>query len=91
MAAIAPAWRVAVEPDRTPLALVCLRGYSATRQQAFPLVERVGDALGERVVLLSTSTGGTRSTWAASRSHDGSLAALVMISPSFAPRNWCGS
>jgi esterase/lipase len=116
------------EPGRTPLALVYLHGYSATRQEVFPLVERVGDALGanlfftrltghgrdgaamlegsvaawqqdtlealaigraigERVVLLSTSTGGTLSTWAASRSHDDSLAALVMISPNFAPRD----
>lgn len=116
------------EPARTPLALVYLHGYSATRQEVFPLAERVaaalganlfhtrltghgrdgaamlegfvaawqqdtlealaiGSAIGERVVLMSTSTGGTLSTWAASRARDDSLAALVMISPNFAPRD----
>ena len=115
-------------PGRTRLALVYLHGYSATRQEVFPLAERVaaslganlfltrltghgrdgaamlegsvaawqrdarealdiGRVIGERVVLLSTSTGGTLSTWVASRPHDGSLAALVMMSPNFAPRD----
>jgi len=115
-------------PARTPLALVYLHGYSATRQEVAPLPDRVGAALGanvfytrltghgrdgaamlggsaeaweqdalealaigrvigERVVLISTSTGGTLSTWLASREPDGALAALVMISPNFAPRD----
>jgi esterase/lipase len=115
-------------PDRTRLALVYLHGYSATRQEVFPLAERVaaslganlfhprltghgrdgaamlegsvaawqqdalealaiGRVIGERVVLLSTSTGGTLSTWLASRQADATLAALVMISPNFAPRD----
>jgi len=115
-------------PARTPLALVYLHGYSATRQEVAPLPDRVGAALGanvfytrltghgrdgaamlggsaaaweqdalealaigraigERVVLISTSTGGTLSTWLASREPDAALAALVMISPNFAPRD----
>lgn len=123
----AVAWAGGV-PARTPLALVYLHGYSATRQEVFPLAERVaaslganlfltrltghgrdgaamlsgsvaawqadarealriGHVIGERVVLLSTSTGGTLSTWLASRPHDEALAALVMISPNFAPRD----
>ncbi len=104
-----------------------VHGYSATRQEVFPLAERlaaqlganlfhtrltghgrdgaamlegsvaawqedalealgIGRVIGERVVLLSTSTGGTLSTWLASRTHDEALAALVMISPNFAAR-----
>jgi esterase/lipase len=115
-------------PARTPLALVYLHGYSATRQEVFPLAERVaaslganllltrltghgrdgaamlegsvaawqqdalealaiGRVIGGRVVLLSTSTGGTLSTWLASRQADETLAALVMISPNFAARD----
>lgn len=122
----AVAWAGGV-PARTPLALVYLHGYSATRQEVFPLAERlaaqlganlfhtrltghgrdgaamlegsvaawqedalealgIGRVIGERVVLLSTSTGGTLSTWLASRTHDEALAALVMISPNFAAR-----
>ncbi len=122
----AVAWAGGV-PARTPLALVYLHGYSATRQEVFPLAERlaaqlganlfhtrltghgrdgaamlegsvaawqedtlealgIGRVIGERVVLLSTSTGGTLSTWLASRTQDEALAALVMISPNFAAR-----
>ncbi len=122
----AVAWSGGV-PARAPLALVYLHGYSATRQEVFPLAERlaaqlganlfhtrltghgrdgaamlegsvaawqedalealgIGRVIGERVVLLSTSTGGTLSTWLASRTQDEALAALVMISPNFAAR-----
>jgi len=46
----------------------------------------VGERLGDRVVLVGTSTGGTLATWAAAR--DGPrdrLAALVLMSPNFHP------
>lgn len=115
-------------PSRTPLALVYLHGYSATRQEVSPLTEdlaaalganlyltrlsghgrdgeamreataealradarealAIGKAIGERVVLVSTSTGGTLSTWLAAREPEPALAALVMISPNFAARS----
>jgi esterase/lipase len=48
---------------------------------------QIGSIIGERIVLMSTSTGGTLSTWLASVVHESSLAALVMISPNFAPRD----
>ena len=108
--------------DKTPLSLVYLHGFSATRQEIAPVCDRVatqleanlyyarltghgrpgeamGDAtvhdwlqdseealaigqrLGERVVLIGTSTGGTLATWLASRTPD--LASLVLISPNF--------
>ena len=48
----------------------------------------VGAVLGERVVLLGTSTGGTLAVWAAARPEtDGRVAALVVISPNFQPRD----
>jgi esterase/lipase len=48
----------------------------------------VGAALGERVVLVGTSTGGTLAVWAAARSEAaGRVAALAVISPNFHPRD----
>lgn len=44
--------------------------------------------LGERVVLIGTSTGGTLAVWGAGRGRwGGSLAALVLVSPNFGPRD----
>lgn len=46
----------------------------------------VGRALGERVVLMGTSTGGTLAVWAAAREELAEdLAALVLVSPNFHP------
>ena len=48
----------------------------------------VGAVLGERVVLIGTSTGGTLAVWAAARPEtEGRVAALVVISPNFQPRD----
>ena len=48
----------------------------------------VGVVLGERVVLIGTSTGGTLAVWAAARPEtEGRVAALVVISPNFQPRD----
>jgi esterase/lipase len=48
----------------------------------------VGAALGEHVVLVGTSTGGTLAVWAAARPEAaGRVAALAVISPNFHPRD----
>ena len=48
----------------------------------------VGAALGERVVLVGTSTGGTLAVWAAARPEAaGRVAAVAVISPNFHPRD----
>ncbi|MCA8923032.1 MAG: carotenoid biosynthesis protein [Planctomycetes bacterium] len=118
-------WANPAAPARTPLALVYLHGFSATRQETAPLCDevakrlganlyyprlaghgrgaalgeatvnawlndsyeayRIGQRLGERVVLVGTSTGGTLAVWLAAR-PDIDLAALVLISPNFAVR-----
>jgi len=48
----------------------------------------IGRRIGERVVLIGTSTGGTLATWAAARpDFQEGLAALVLLSPNFHPRD----
>ncbi|PTX98512.1 alpha/beta fold hydrolase [Opitutus sp. ER46] len=110
---------------RTPVALVYLHGFTATRQETAPLSDRVaarlganlfytrftghgrpgealGDAtvndwlndgiealeigrrLGERVVVIGTSTGGTVATWLALERPD-AISACVLVSPNFGP------
>lgn len=120
-------WAASGTPGRTPLAVVYLHGYSATRREAAPLADsvaaalganlfytrlaghgRTGDALaratagdwlrdaaeavavgrrlGERVVLVGTSTGATLALWAAARLDDAdAVAAVVALSPNFGP------
>jgi esterase/lipase len=48
----------------------------------------VGARLGRRTVLVGTSTGGTLAVWAAEQERwRGSLAAVVLLSPNFGPRD----
>jgi esterase/lipase len=48
----------------------------------------IGERIGERVVVIGTSTGGTLATWAACREQLRSrLAAIVLLSPNFGPAN----
>jgi esterase/lipase len=42
-------WRDSVHKTKTPLALIYLHGFSATRAELSPAVERVGDSLGANV------------------------------------------
>ena len=48
----------------------------------------VGNRLGERVILLGTSTGGTLATWAAGQPElKDDIAALLLVSPNFHPKD----
>lgn len=47
----------------------------------------IGRRLGRRVVLIGTSTGGTLATWLAVQDTLAAPAALVLISPNFAPKD----
>ncbi len=112
----------------TPVSVVYLHGFSATRQETAPLADSVaarlganlfytrlsghgrsddamaeatindwlndtmeamaiGRRLGERVLVLGTSTGGTLATWLATRPEAAGLLAVVLISPNYAPRD----
>lgn len=48
----------------------------------------IGRRLGDRVVVMGTSTGGTLVTWLATRPEARDLDALVLISPNYGVRQW---
>lgn len=50
----------------------------------------IGRRLGDRVVLMSTSTGGTLTAWAASLGLTDDVAGFVMVSPNFELQDWRG-
>lgn len=114
---------------KTPLSVVYLHGFTATRQETAPLSDivarelganlfytrltghglpgrelarahaedwmadtvealAIGARIGERVVLIGTSTGGTLAAWAAAREKISEfLAAIILLSPNFGPAN----
>ena len=47
----------------------------------------IGRALGERVVVVGTSTGGTLALWLAQRPEAADLAAQILVSPNLGPRD----
>ena len=118
---------VRVSDEKTPISIVFVHGFSATRQEMSPLAETVaaelganayftrltghgrpgdymvegsveawmadtaeameiGRRLGEKVVFIGSSTGGTLGAWLASKNPP-DLAALVYFAPNFAPRD----
>jgi esterase/lipase len=113
---------------KTPLAIVYLHGYSATRQETAPLSDElaaqlganlyyarlaghgrtgaamteatvndwfndtmealeIGKRLGDKVIVIGTSTGGTLATWLAEQPNTEAVLAYVLISPNFGPRD----
>lgn len=48
---------------------------------------RIGQVLGERVLVVSCSTGATLATWLATSQESGRVAAHVFISPNFGPKD----
>ena len=113
---------------KTPVSVVYLHGFSATRQETRPLSDTlaarlganlfytrltghgrtddalgeataeawladaaealaIGQRLGERVVLVGTSTGATLAVWLAAQPATRDLAALVLVSPNFYPKD----
>ncbi len=115
-----------VPGEQTPLAIVYVHGFSASRQDTAPLAARIagklhanlystrlsghgrgseamldgsvnswlddmhegmeiGKRLGQRVVLMGISTGGTLAVWQAVHSDRDEIAALVLLSPNFGP------
>ena len=48
---------------------------------------QIGQRLGERVLVVATSTGATLATWLATQSQSQNVLAYVMISPNFAPKD----
>jgi len=120
-------WADPDQPARTPVSIVYLHGYSATRQEVDPLCQQIaerlganlfltrlaghgrggdpmaeatvpawmddareamaiGRRLGERVVVVGTSTGGTLLAWLLAEGGGGDAAAAIYMSPNFGPR-----
>ena len=116
------------EKTRTPLSIIYLHGYSATRQETAPLGDElasqlganlfytrlaghgrsgtamaeptvndwlndsmealaIGKRLGEKVIVIGTSTGGTLATWLAEQPNTDEVLAYILISPNFAPKD----
>ena len=112
---------------KTPLSIVYLHGFSATRQETAPLSDsiaaqlganlyyprltghgrttdamgepgvsdwlndaieafEIGRQIGDRVILVGTSTGATLATWLAGEVDRNDLAAMVLLSPNFWPK-----
>ena len=123
-------WNDPVARNKTPLALVYIHGFSASRKDIAPVIEglagalganafltrlaahglatsaefatvtpqdwlndarealAVGRRLGDRVILIGTSTGALLATMAALEDNTPDIAALVLLSPNFAIRDW---
>jgi alpha-beta hydrolase superfamily lysophospholipase len=123
-------WNDPAARDRTPLSLVYLHGFSASRKDITPVVERlastfaanafltrlaahgrmtsgefatvtaqdwlddarealaVGRRIGDRVILIGTSTGALLATMVALEDNSPRIAALVLLSPNFGLRDW---
>ncbi|HEY7666395.1 MAG TPA: alpha/beta fold hydrolase [Xanthobacteraceae bacterium] len=123
-------WNDPATHGRTPLALVYIHGFSASRKDISPVVETlavrlranvfltrltahgetsgaefatvkaqdwlddarealaIGRRIGERVVLIGTSTGALLATMAALEDNSPRIAALVLLSPNFRLRDW---
>ena len=123
-------WNDPAARNKTPLSLVYLHGFSASRRDIAPVVETlagtlganafatrlaahgrttpdefatvspqdwlddarealaIGRRIGTRVVLIGTSTGALLATMAALEDNSPDLAALVLLSPNFAIRDW---
>jgi alpha-beta hydrolase superfamily lysophospholipase len=126
------AWNDPIARNKTPLALVYLHGFSASRRDIAPVIETlagrlganafatrltahgrttpagfatataqdwlddarealaIGRRIGDRVVLIGISTGALLATMAALENDSPDIAALVLLSPNFAIRDWRG-
>jgi esterase/lipase len=123
-------WNDPAARSKTPLALVYIHGFSASRKDVAPVVETlagtlganafltrlaahgrttpaefaavtaqdwlddarealaVGRRIGDRVILIGISTGALLATMAALEDNSPDIAALVLLSPNFAIRDW---
>ncbi|GIK42478.1 MAG: lysophospholipase [Chloroflexota bacterium] len=116
---------------KTPLAVIYLHGYSATRQEAAPLCDQIvahlganlyyarltghgrsgqalaeatvndwlndtieaveiGKRLGDKVIVIGSSTGGTLATWHALQANNDEVLAYVLMSPNFGTKDLSG-
>ncbi len=116
---------------KTPLAIIYLHGFTATRQEAAPLCDiiaarleanlfytrltghgrsgqalgeatandwlndtieavEIGKRLGDQVMVVGSSTGGTLAAWQALQADDEVVLAYILMSPNFGLKDWSG-
>lgn len=116
------------DKSKTPLSIVYLHGFSATRQETAPLSDElaaeldanlfytrlsghgrsseamaeptvndwfndaveafeIGKRLGDKVIVIGASTGGTLATWLAEQPDGDEVLAYILLSPNYAPRD----
>ncbi len=121
-------WADSTKKEKTPLSIIYLHGFSATRQEVVPLCDilarelhanlfytrltghgrsdaamadatvsdwandaiealEIGQRIGERVLVVGTSTGGTLATWLATQDRSDDIIATILISPNFGPKD----
>lgn len=121
-------WADPKKKKKTPVSVIYLHGFSATRQETAPLSDivarelganlfytrltghgrsseamgaatvndwlndtvealEIGRRLGEKVLIISTSTGGTLSTWLSTLVEPEDILAHIMVSPNFLPNH----
>ncbi|MEM7028903.1 MAG: alpha/beta fold hydrolase, partial [Chloroflexota bacterium] len=120
-------WANEAQKAKTPVSVVYLHGYSASRKETYPLSDEIaqslganlfytrlsghgqngqaladatvndwlndtveafeiGRRLGERVLIIGTSTGATLATWLVAQSFSREILATILISPNFGVR-----
>lgn len=121
-------WADATKKQQTPISIVFLHGYSASRREVSPICENlakhlkanlfftrltghgssgealaqasvndwlndgiealaIGQKLGQKVIVVASSTGATLGTWLALRPEAKQVLAFVMLSPNFGPKD----
>ena len=121
-------WADPKKKQKTPVSIIYLHGFSATRQETAPLSDlvarelganlfytrlsghgrssqamgaatvnewmndtveafEIGHRIGEKVLVISSSTGGTLSTWLATLVESDDVLAYIMVSPNFLPNH----
>ena len=121
-------WANPAQKQKTPVAIIYVHGFAATRQETAPLSElvaqqlganlfytrltghgrggqamaeatvnawlndaveafEIGRRIGEKVLIIGTSTGGTLATWLATMDHAEDILACILISPNFLPQH----
>ena len=121
-------WANPTQQNKTPLSIIYLHGFVASRQDIAPVCQRVahklganlfytrltghgrtsqamadatlndwlndavealaiGRQLGEKVIVVGTSTGGTLATWLASHDDSDDVLTYILLSPNFGPKD----
>ncbi|OQW92313.1 MAG: hypothetical protein BWK78_02065 [Thiotrichaceae bacterium IS1] len=121
-------WANPLKKDKTALSIISIHGFTASRQEIFPLCDmlaqrlganlfytrltghgrtgqvlaeatvndwlndtvealKIGRQIGEKVIIIGTSMGGTLAMWLATYDDSEDVLAYILLSPNFAPKD----